>query len=118
MSNKFTNPFPLSKEQLYELYVVQGMTQYEIAEKYKVGQTSVCRHLKNHGIIALYNGDRSGEKNPNWKGVALTPCDNCGKPIGKALSERGIGERNYCSRKCYGVQRTKLRTVSIVCEIW
>lgn len=117
MANKFTSPFPLSKKQLHDLYVVKKMSQSAIAEKYGIGQTSVSRHLKEYGIKAGYNGDRSGKNNPNWKGIADTPCDNCGKPIGKAVADRGVGNKNYCGRKCYGEHRTKLGTLTVVCPI-
>jgi endogenous inhibitor of DNA gyrase (YacG/DUF329 family) len=90
----------------------------QFEDKHRDGKRFCSRHCS--GIFNAARRifpDYSGDKNPNWKGVALTPCDNCGKPIGKAASERGPRERNYCSKKCYGAQRTKLRTLSITCEI-
>lgn len=110
--------FPLSDDELRDLCLNQKLSQNEIAKKYNVGQSSVSRHLRKIGLGGARNfNDRSGENNPNWQGVALTPCENCGKPIGTSLSERGKGEHNYCSKKCYGEHARKKHAVTKKCVI-
>lgn len=88
----------------------------EFEDKYKDGKRFCSRQCSG-----TYNAskrkfpDYSGNKNPNWKGISATRCDNCGKPIGKAIANRGVKEHNYCNRKCYGEHRTKLATVTLIC---
>ncbi len=90
----------------------------EFEDKHRDGKRFCSR-----SCAGVYNSSRrvfpdySGDKNPNWKGVSLTPCDNCGKPIGKSIADRGVGKHNYCSKKCYGKHLTKLKTVVLICPI-
>lgn len=62
--------------------------------------------------------DRSGSNNANWKGARDIPCDTCGNPLGeKAYFRSKNNKHKYCSRKCYGIGRTSLLTVSLTCPV-
>ena len=40
----------ISYEDLYELYTIQGLSQYQIAKKYRCGQASIWNLIKKYGI--------------------------------------------------------------------
>jgi len=42
--------WPPSKEELYELYVVRGLSIYKIADLYGVGHSTIMYYLKKYGI--------------------------------------------------------------------
>lgn len=42
--------FRLTREQLYNLYIVRGLSAEKIAEEFNVGETTVFRWLKKYGI--------------------------------------------------------------------
>lgn len=44
------NKYGITKEDLHELYVVQGLTQEKVAEKYGCKQSRISRKLKKFGI--------------------------------------------------------------------
>lgn len=117
MGVRSTNPM-LSKKHLYDMYVIKKMSQAAIAKKIGVGKSTVISRMQEYGIPAAYNGkSKAGRNNPNWKGISETPCDNCGKPIGRALADRGVKERNYCSRKCSAEGQKKNSKIKLVCPI-
>lgn len=70
MSNKYTHSVPFSREQLYHDYVLNQMSQHEIATQYGTTQKVVWRAMKNMQIPARVAAKRNqyGENNSSWKG--------------------------------------------------
>ena len=66
MYSKTPHPHKSFIENLYK----QGLTQREIAERYKVTQKIVWRWMRDLGIKTRVpkNNKQTGDKNPNWKG--------------------------------------------------
>ena len=88
--------YPFTKEQLYEQYVTQNMTQREIAEKYGVSQHVIQRAMKNMGIPSRVpkNTDQSGEKGSSWKG-------------GRAFAPKPDGHRFFAKSQGYWLVKQK-----------
>lgn len=72
MSNKYTYSVPFSRDELFEAYVTQGMSQHEVAVKFGTTQKVVWRALHKFGIPVrkAIKRDQRGEKNSTWKGSA------------------------------------------------
>lgn len=81
MTNIYTYKSPCNEETLYDLYVVKGMTQTEIAEKLGTSQKVIWRALKKMGIPSrkAAKRDQSGEKNSSWKGGRVLQAKKAGK---------------------------------------
>ena len=67
----------ISREQLYDKYIVQGLHQKAIALECGVRQGSISRALLKYGIPTRPRNsfafhDVSREKNPGWKGAAAS----------------------------------------------
>lgn len=57
--------------------------------------------FKNHPKPKKPPRDKSGDKNPNWKGGKINkPCSFCGKEMFVNRSDIEKGLRKYCSKKC------------------
>ncbi len=71
MANRYTYALPFTKEQL-EVDYAAGLSQTEIAARYKTTQKVVWRAMKNLGIASRKAAKRNqrGENNDSWKGNA------------------------------------------------
>lgn len=65
-----------TKVKLVEMYVEQGFTQQEIAEKYDVHQTTVSNWLDKYGVDT--GGQYSGLLNDRVEYAGFNPCDASG----------------------------------------
>lgn len=54
--------FKISKDRLYKLIHVEKMTQKQIAEKFGVSRSAVCRKQKKYEIISLKNYEKKSPK--------------------------------------------------------
>ncbi len=70
MTNKYTSILPFTKEQLERDYVNAGMSQAEIALKYKATQKVVWSAMKRWGIPTrkAFKRNQTGAANSYWKG--------------------------------------------------
>ena len=73
MSNQHTYTVPFTEAQLRRDYK-SGMTQTEIAAKYKTTQKVIWHAMKKMGIKAriAVKRDQTGDKNSSWKGDAAS----------------------------------------------
>jgi hypothetical protein len=99
MSNKYTYSVPFTEEQLYQAYVVEGLSQHETAAKLGTTQKVIWRALKKMGIPARKAVKRNqyGENNSSWKGGRTLV--NYKTPYGyRFLSDRNEDKGYYMVR--------------------
>lgn len=106
----------ITKQQLEELYVNQGLSARECAEKLGLPtHGGIAWRLKKFSIKTRPNKFQAGnqvnkgrcaDKHPQWKGgKSLVCCDVCGRPLLKFPSH--IGEHNFCGHVCAGKWRAE-----------
>jgi len=85
----------------------------EFEDKHRDGKRFCCRSCASFYRNATYGNPQSGKTgdlNPNWKGVSTQPCEWCSKPIGKNAYAGG----RFCGKTCKGMAQRK--PVLYVCE--
>jgi len=89
MSNQFTYNPPFTEEELYDAYVVQGLNQTEVAQRFGTTQKVVWRAMQKMGIPARRAAPRNqaGSLNNNWRGGRLLQ--------GKRAERNPINDRGY-----------------------
>lgn len=99
----------ITKEQLEELYVKQGLTIRQCAEAFGLPTSGgISWRLKKFGITARpagfqkgnrAPGDRSSDRHGSWKGgKRVVQCSACGKGLFRFPSH--IRENSFCDFKC------------------
>lgn len=71
MANGYSVKYPYTTEELYDLYVTQGLSQRQIGKLFGVCQQTVLKHMKKAGIPARPQGavtGRTGTAHNGWKG--------------------------------------------------
>jgi hypothetical protein len=82
MANQYTVSYNYTDEDLYKLYVEDGLTQQEIADLSGTRQSVVSRHMKKAGIPSRRAAPRNqtGEQNNNWKGGRILQARKAARP--------------------------------------
>jgi hypothetical protein len=82
MSNKYTYSVPFTEEELFQVYVNEGLTQCECADRFGTSQHVILRAMRKMGIPARKAAKRNqiGDKNASWKG---------GRVLINAVTKRG-----------------------------
>ena len=99
MSNKYTYSVPFTEEQLYQAYIVEGLSQHEVAKKFGTTQKVIWRAMKKMGIPArkAIKRNQYGENNSSWKGGKVLV--NYKTPVGhRFLSDRNANKGYYMIR--------------------
>ena len=78
MSNQYTYSVPFTEEELYDAYVVQGLSQQEIGVKFGTTQKVVWRAMRKMGIPSRRAAPRNqmGDLNNNWRGGRVLQGEN------------------------------------------
>lgn len=82
MSNQYSEPSPISAEELHRLYHDEGLSQLEIAQQFGIRQSTISRYMKRAGIQSrkAVARDQSGSKNGNWRGGRVMQGRRAGRP--------------------------------------
>lgn len=100
MSNKYTYSVPFTEEQLYQAYIVEGLSQHETAAKLGTTQKVIWRALKKMGIPSRKAVKRNqyGENNSFWKGGRILVGSTT--PEGHRISSDTVGKKKYYMVLC------------------
>jgi hypothetical protein len=70
MANGYSVKYPYTTDELFDLYVTQGLSQRQIGQRFGLDQRTVHKHMKKAGIPARPACGRSasGPDHNSWKG--------------------------------------------------